>query len=804
MRCTSSKDGWSATPLRRPQRARSGHNRTLFMARHGCCRYLRVPIFDRTARHGTRQCIAVLSMYTQKKLHRTFVAGGRAKRRRDVDERWKRGQRWFGVLRAALAEDEAARGVPPDLDENEVLRWADAFFAHSGHWPTPLAGPIPEAPDETWLLIEAALSFGRRGFAFGGTLARFFAEHRGRYHLQEPDFSVEQILVWADEWHAANEEWPTGTSGPVPGGGGVTWLALDLALKLGRGGLPGGSTLARLLAEERGVFLHKRLSDEQILEWADAHHARTGRWPSVTSGPMIEAPDESWIALNNALEGGYRGLPGGSSLARLLVERRESRSNAHLPPLEIPRILRWADAFHRQTGRWPTIHSGPIAAAPGETWRGINASLVAGYRGVGPGSSLVRLLAKERSVHSKGHRPPLEIPDILRWANAHRARHDRWPSANSGRIPEAPGETWNAVSRALYSGTRGLPGGMTIPQLLRRDRDAPQHEQAAPLTIQGIVAWAHAHRGRTGKWPNVSSGAIPESPGDTWRQIEYALDHGVRGLRGGWSLVKLFARRRGKRPDVAAPHLNVPEILAWADAFHAREGRWPGCGSGELPEATGETWMRVNAALRQGRRGLPGGSSLARLLAERKGKRSWSPLPELTIPQVLAWADAHHARTGRWPTSASGLISDSGGLYWINVDNFLKRKTGGARKGELSLYRLLSRERGIVRHPPLTEGQVLLWADAFYAREGQWPAIRSGPIPEAPDETWAAVHMALLIGGRGFAGGSSLAKLLFERRGATVRRRATGRSARLKQATAHRPGALSRAPISGARVPESH
>ncbi len=214
----------------------------------------------------------------------------------------------------------------------------------------------------------------------------------------------------------------------------------------------------------------------------------------------------------------------------------------------------------------------------------------------------------------------------------------------------------------------------------------------------------------------------------------------------------------------------VSEILAWADAFHAREGRWPGCGSGEIPEATGETWVHVDAALRQGRRDLPGGSSLARLLAERKGKRSSSRVPELTIPQVLAWADAHHTRTGRWPTSASGLISDSGGVYWFNVDNFLKRKAGGVRQGELSLYRLLSRERGMVRHPPLREEQVLGWADAFYTREGQWPAIQSGPIPEAPEETWAAVHMALLTGGRGFAGGSSLAKLLFERRGAPVRR----------------------------------
>jgi hypothetical protein len=707
-------------------------------------------------------------MYANKNIYRSFAArNGRAKGRR---ERGNWGKGWFGLLRAAVLEDEAARGAPPDLDESEILGWADAFFARSGEWPTRDSGPIPEAPGETWLLVEAALTFGRRGFSVGGTLARFLAEHRGRYHPQEPDFNLKQILAWADEWHADKGEWPTNGSGLVPGGGGVTWASLDLALKIGRGGLPGGSSVFRLLAEERGAVHHTPLSEEQILEWADAHHARTGQWPSVSSGPIIEAPDESWIALHAALECGHRGLPGGSSLARLLVERREARSTGHLPPLEIPQILHWADAFHRQTGRWPTLDSGPIAEAPGEAWSAINASLVGGFRGVGPGSSLVSLLAKERGVHSKGHRPPLVVPDILRWAEAHRARHGRWPSSYSGRIPEAPGESWNSVNRALYSGLRGLPGGTTLPQLLRQDRDVLQHPEATPLTIQRILDWANAYRARTGKWPNVASGVIPESTGDTWRRVHYALEHGVRGLAGGSSLVKLLGRSWRERPEVAAPNLNVPEILAWADAFHAREGRWPGYRSGEIPEAAGETWRRVDAALREGTRGLAGGTSLARLFGKRTRKQSSSRLPELTIPRVLEWADSHHARTGRWPTAACGLIRDSGGVYWVDVDNFLESKAAGAPRGKLSLCRLLCRERGMVNHRPLTEEQVLAWADAFYAREGKWPAIRSGSILEAPEETWSAVHMALLIGGRGFPGGSSLAKLLLKRRGAPVRR----------------------------------
>ncbi len=56
----------------------------------------------------------------------------------------------------------------------------------------------------------------------------------------------------------------------------------------------------------------------RILSWTDAHHARTGRWPNYDSGPIMDAPGETWAAVQMALTLGRRGLPGGSSQARLL------------------------------------------------------------------------------------------------------------------------------------------------------------------------------------------------------------------------------------------------------------------------------------------------------------------------------------------------------------------------------------------------------------------------------------------------------------------------------------------------------
>jgi DNA-directed RNA polymerase specialized sigma24 family protein len=64
------------------------------------------------------------------------------------------------------------------------------------------------------------------------------------------------------------------------------------------------------------------LTVAEILRWADAHKRRTGGWPSVTSGPVAGVPDLTWRAVDDALRGGFRGLPGGDSLARLLRRER--------------------------------------------------------------------------------------------------------------------------------------------------------------------------------------------------------------------------------------------------------------------------------------------------------------------------------------------------------------------------------------------------------------------------------------------------------------------------------------------------
>lgn len=227
------------------------------------------------------------------------------------------------------------------------------------------------------------------------------------------------------------------------------------------------------------------------------------------------------------------------------------------------------------------------------------------------------MLAERRGHRNAKRLPPLTEAQILRWADAHRRRTGAWPTADSGPVPDSGGETWYGVDAVLKHGCRGLPGGVSLARLLARRRGVPNRMDLPPVTEDQILAWAEAHRRRTGDWPDRKThDPVPGAAGETWTALDTALKRGHRGLPGGSSLARLLAERGGARNRTALPQLTEEQILVWADAHHRRTGRWPQARSGEVVEAPGTTWKAVEESLRAGCRGLPGGSTLRRLLVQ--------------------------------------------------------------------------------------------------------------------------------------------------------------------------------------------
>ena len=517
--------------------------------------------------------------------------------------------------------------------------------------------------------------------------------YRWRKRMLKPPLTIANILCWVDAHRQATGKWPTLWSGEIAAARYETWLAVNHALKDGLRGLPGGSSLARLLAEQRGArnrYSRLLLTADLVLGWADAYRRRTGRWPTADSGPIPGSGGETWQAIEQALRKGTRGCRGASSLAQLLAAHRGMRNPQQLPALTKKQIVGWADAHQHSTGAWPTSQSGPVAAAPGETWSGVNAALAAGLRGLRGGYSLARLLADRRGKRNRLNPPDLKRAAILAWADAFHERTGQWPTPRSGAVAESPDDTWYQINQALKRGQRGLRGGCSLAQLLVSERGVRRRIRPSRLTLNQVLAWADAHFERTGRWPTQQSGAIDAADDETWAAMDIALRRGFRGLPGDTSLARVLTRYRGKKNPRDQQPLTSARILAWADAHFARTGAWPTRHSGPVHDAPGEDWRLIDGALCKGLRGLAGGSSLLRLLVAQRQVRDPVHLPPLNDAQILAWADRHHQQTGHWPKYKDGPVLDAPGETWAALDAALRLGMRGLARGA-SLAKLLGR-----------------------------------------------------------------------------------------------------------------
>ena len=284
------------------------------------------------------------------------------------------------------------RPPKPPLSESQILQWADAYHAKHGKYPTEKSGPVQGSLDEKWRNIDNALRYGLRGFPGGSSLAKLFAAVRGHQHKHQlPPLTEEQILKWAQDYITVHGKHPTEDSGPIADTR-ETWQGVNAALSQGMRGLLGTTTLAKLLADRLGVRTQiaiPQLTVELILQWADNHFEKHGKYPDSKSGDVVGVDGETWKAINTALEKGARGLPN-SSLAKLLAEHRGKRNRSALPDLREEDIVRWALAYKERTGELPSEESGPIADSGGETWKFVGMALYEGRRGM-PGKETVRM-----------------------------------------------------------------------------------------------------------------------------------------------------------------------------------------------------------------------------------------------------------------------------------------------------------------------------------------------------------------------------------------------------------------------------
>ena len=139
------------------------------------------------------------------------------------------------------------------LTREIIFLWAEMHFERTGEWPQRNSGPVADCPGDWWNLIDTALVKGHRGLPGGESLAELINESRTvlqRANVME--LTEEQVLSWADDWHARTGAWPDRKSTEVAATNtNMTWATINAALLYGSHGLTGGTDLRTLIKERR-------------------------------------------------------------------------------------------------------------------------------------------------------------------------------------------------------------------------------------------------------------------------------------------------------------------------------------------------------------------------------------------------------------------------------------------------------------------------------------------------------------------------------------------------------------------------
>jgi hypothetical protein len=350
-----------------------------------------------------------------------------------------------GSAARARIEAEVEKRLRIDPQVKEAMR---AAFARV----------LSEFRDATLESSPALVHLRKQIHTLTGGAMREFA---GRLAAAVPQpLTEEKILSWADAELAASGKWPHAVAGDVRDVPGESWPAIDRALRFGFRGLPEGGSIAQLLEKHRGAVNHlepRRMTEKKIARWARAFYKTHRRWPTRSAGAIPGTPF-TWCAVSVALGRGLHGLPGGTTLPRVL-EALGARNIGRLLPLTDARVARWARKFRRKHGRWPKKTDGQIDGAPkGDTWKRVGASIVQGRRGIKRRTSLAKFLSEVCGAPPPSVRRPLTIAPIVKRAREYQRKHGSWPTEASVD-PQLTkiGETWHRYDRALRAGSRGLP-----------------------------------------------------------------------------------------------------------------------------------------------------------------------------------------------------------------------------------------------------------------------------------------------------------------------------------------------------------
>lgn len=261
------------------------------------------------------------------------------------------------------------------------------------------------------------------------------------------------------------------------------------------------------------------------------------------------------------------------------------------------------------------------------------------------------------------------------------------------------------------------------------------------ISLKLIREWGERHKAITGSYPSKTSPWLLEDvKGWTWNNIGMAMYRERYGLPK-MALGAVFDGGRKAK-------LTVEMIRDMAERHKAVTGLYPMPDSEWVLTAEDPVrdWGKINVALQQGRRGLPGGSSLHQMFHGHIVRG------QLTIELIREWGRRHFETTGEYPTvSSPWVLEDVKNETWAAIGSALINGLRGIPLGAPPLNLIFRLKEALDRET------IAAWVRGHRAITGKDPSPSSEWVIPGVDESWRKLSHALMIGQRSLPGGETLA-----------------------------------------------
>jgi hypothetical protein len=265
---------------------------------------------------------------------------------------------------------------------------------------------------------------------------------------------------------------------------------------------------------------------------------------------------------------------------------------------------------------------------------------------------------------------------ILQWLNNH---FDGKPNKQLSKLSEfIPGTerfgggyplTWGQLEKALLRGSHGLPGNECLAEIIDRHFGTTCSCQAALDSTKVHVSdgptpiLIEYHIRRTGCFPVPCDELIPHTD-LTWSMLHST----VLTFRNSMGL----GLAEGQEHLAMAYYFLHENLVSMVAEWVAGRGQVPGTDSGVIPHSGGLTWADADGYIKERTRCYlkekNWSESTVRQLSQEECVRthwiSWN---------IYKWVGRWIRATGSPPTSNSGVIPDSGGVSWAEVDDVFRR-----------------------------------------------------------------------------------------------------------------------------------